>query len=482
VTWRLALAAGLAASSWPSLASANASEAGEHAGDIGGVVMAVLIVTGAYLLARLVVDRLQRRFMVVSGAEYLMLGLLLGPLSPRLHAVDDLTFAMPFIALTAGWVGLLRGTTMTTKELSSLPLGTGRIVVWHHLVPGVLVGLAAQYFLAHGAHWPLFASALPAHVPWREVAISAAVLGCCAAADSTEPFDLLARRYRVIGETAAGLRRAAHLGDVLIIFVFGVLFCVYHRDEPGAALSLTATEWSVVSLVLGGVLGALFTPFVGGQGSSNSRFLALVGIIAFASGAAYFLDISPLLVNLALGVVLLHTTHEAKRLRDTLANTEPPMRIVLLVIAGALLEPVPWLPTIVLFVGFVALRAFGKFGASLIISVGTPLRRDLYRGLLAHGEVTLAMAVSFRVVWKGPVADMAYAVVLASIVLHDLVAPRLLRGLLRDLGEISEHPAEPEALATEATEAGEPSVADAPAEAADLGASTGTPEPVEGVS
>jgi hypothetical protein len=313
-------------------------------------------------------------------------------------------------------------------------------VLWHHVVPGLLVGLAAHFFLSRGGAWSWLASSLPDGVDFREIAISAAVLGCCAAADSTAPFDLIKQRYRVEGPTAGSLRRAAHLGDVLIIFVFGVLFCVFHRDEPGAALHLTPTEWSVVSLVLGGVLGALFTPFVGGQGSAGARFLALVGIIAFASGAAYFLDISPLLVNLALGVVLLHTTRASGRLRETLATTEPPMRIVLLVIAGALLEPVPWLPTLLLFVGFVALRGLGKFAASHIISFGTPLRPDLYRGLLAHGEVTIAMAVSFRVVWKGPVADIAYAVVLASVVLHDLIAPRLLRRLLFELGELKLEP------------------------------------------
>ena len=406
--------------------------------DIGGVVMAVLIVAGAYLVARLFVDRLHRRFLIVSGLEYVVLGLLLGPLSPRLHLAENMTFAMPFIALTAGWVGLLRGTTMTARELSSLPLGTGRIVIWHHLVPGLLVGLVAAYFLTHITHWSWHFGSIPESGGWRQVAISAAVLGCCAAADSTEPFDLIVKRYRVVGPTAPNLRRAAHLGDVLVILVFGVLFCVYHHAEPGAALTLTPTEWAVVSVVLGGVLGALFTPFVGGEGSSNSRFLALVGIISFASGAAYFLDISPLLVNLALGVVLVRTSHKNRRLRETLADTEPPMRIVLLVIAGVLLEPVPWLPTLVLFLGFVALRLVGKFVASRVISLGTPLRPDLYRGLLAHGEVTIAMAVSFRVVWHGPIADMAYAVVLASVVVHDLIAPRVLRQLLRDLGELME--------------------------------------------
>jgi len=126
-----------------------------------------------------------------------------------------------------------------------------------------------------------------------------------------------------------------------------------------------------------------------------------------------------------------------------------------------LLEPVPWLSTLLLLLGFVALRLVGKFVASRVISLGTPLRPDLYRGLLAHGEVTIAMAVSFRVVWHGPIADMAYAVVLASVVVHDLIAPRVLRQLLRDLGELTE---DRDAEVVEAPDPDAPEPADAPFE------------------
>ena len=46
------------------------------------------------------------------------------------------------------------------------------------------------------------------------------------------------------------------------------------------------------------------------------------------------------------------------------------------------------------------------------------------------------MAVSFRLVYEGDAAKIAYSVVLGSIILNDLIAPRLLRGLLVDEGEL----------------------------------------------
>jgi NhaP-type Na+/H+ or K+/H+ antiporter len=109
---------------------------------------------------------------------------------------------------------------------------------------------------------------------------------------------------------------------------------------------------------------------------------------------------------------------------------------VLLVFAGALWEPTELVPTLLALGGFLVLRTGAKWLASVIAGWGTSLRKDLFRGLLAHGDVTLAMAVSFRLVYDGDAAKIAYSVVLGSVILNDLMAPRLLRGLLVDEGEI----------------------------------------------
>lgn len=72
------------------------------------------------------------------------------------------------------------------------------------------------------------------------------------------------------------------------------------------------------------------------------------------------------------------------------------------------------------------------------------MRKDLYRGFLAHGEVTVAMAISFQVVFESPVVDVVYTAALVSTVIHDVGAPRVLRSLLVDAGAIRrEHAASP---------------------------------------
>ena len=406
--------------------AASGSGANDDGGDLGIVVLLVLVIGVAYVLAHNVVERLQRRFLVVSGAEYLLLGFLLGPAFPAIHALDNITGLLPIIALAAGWVGLLRGTDFDFASLQKLDPATWRIVFLHHLLPGVAVGIGAYYFFIETG-WVITSA--------RDAALSAAALACFAATDSAEPFDLLARRYEISGRLAPLLRNGTRLGDIAVILAFGLIFCVFHENAPQAQ-DYSPSLWAWVTVLLGAALGVLFSLFLAGDESDNSRFLALVGIIAFASGGAYFLELSPLAVNLSMGFVLVNFARGGQLLHTTLESTERPMTIVLLIFAGALWERTALVPTLLALGGFLVLRTGAKWLASAIAGWGTTIRKDLFRGLLAHGDVTLAMAVSFRLVYDGDAAKLAYSVVLGSIILNDLMAPRLLRGLLVDEGEI----------------------------------------------
>src|SRR5210317_275314 len=116
--------------------AASGSGPSDSADDLGTVVLLVIVIGVAYVLAHNVVERLQRRFLVVSGAEYLLLGFLLGPAFPAIHALDNVTGLLPIIALAAGWVGLLRGTDFDFASLQKLDPATWRVVFLHHFLPG----------------------------------------------------------------------------------------------------------------------------------------------------------------------------------------------------------------------------------------------------------------------------------------------------------------------------------------------------------
>ncbi len=403
--------------------TAFAAGGGEPSGDRTEVVLFfVAIIAVAYVLAHWAVDRLQGRFLVISGVEYMLLG---GLLASFVYAFHDMTSLFPIIALAAGWVGLLRGTDFDFATLRRSHPATARVVILHHVIPGVVVGVVSYQVLVDVVT-----------DTWLLAAPAAAVLGCCAAADSAEPIELLGRRYEIGNRIAPLLRQATKLGDILIIVAFGVVFCFFRQESPDAAVQLGPAAWMWVMVLLGVFLGLLFQPFVGGDESDNARFLALVGIIAFASGAAYFLELSSLTLNLILGVILVNFARGGHLVHSTLETTQRPMSLVLLIFAGALWSPTPLVSTVIGTVLFIAVRLLSKGFGSVLTGWGKNIRNDLYRGLMAQGDVTVAMAVSFRLVFEGPAAEIAYAVILGSVVVNDIVAPRLLRGLLVDEGDL----------------------------------------------
>jgi len=394
-------------------------------------VLAVLaVVSGAYLFAHFVLDWLQQRFLFISGFEYVALGVVLGPVAfPELAPFADLNGMAPVFAFAAGWVGLLFGLELRLGGggLTGRPM---RIAAVDGAVTGTTILLFGQWFFQSGL-------ALPP-VPPSQAWMAAGALGCAAAAGSSSAVDLLSARYRDGLQTSLlpMLRRASRLGDVLAISVFGVLFCLFHegttqRGDPGFS------DWFLLTAGIGLVLGVLFFVYIGNARDENHVFLTMVGILLFASGAAFFLHLSALLVNLILGAVLAQTRQGAK-LSGQLERTERPVSLVLLLFAGALWEPVPLLPGVIVVLGFLGLRLVGKVVASSLATVGTPLRTDLFRGMMSQGNAAVAMALSLRLVYHGPAIDLAYTAILCGVVLHELISPRMLRGLLVDAGELDQ--------------------------------------------
>jgi hypothetical protein len=386
----------------------------------------ILLVGAAYVLTNAVVGRMRRRWLAATGIGYVALGILLGPaVSPRLGIVADLTALAPVIAFGTGWVGLLYG----------MELEIGRALPERSLRIAVVDAGAALAVGWPAADWILTRMAIP------NPALCAFCLGCVAMAGSSGAVEAVEARHPALrAQILSVLRRGSRVGSSVAIAVFGLAFCLFHRGSTLLATPPTPSDWVLLSVGLGLALALLFAVFLGDAPSEDSLFLTTSGILLLASGAAFFLNLSALAVNLVLGVVLAQTRHGAA-IRSALQRTAHPVSIVLLMFAGALWTPVPVLPGIALSVAVIALRIAAKVAGGFAASVGTPLRADVSRGLLAQGDVAVAMAISMRLAWSGPGIDLAYTAMLASILAFELAAPRALRGLLVDAGELADESA-----------------------------------------
>src|SRR5690349_19448990 len=110
----------------------------------------VVVVAVSYLAAHVVFDRLARRFTIVSGAEYLLLGIVLGPhatafLTPRV--VDSFS---PLVTLGLGWIGALTGSQLLLRGMIRIPAVTYRVAMAEAVLTGVVLWGATFAVLRRG--------------------------------------------------------------------------------------------------------------------------------------------------------------------------------------------------------------------------------------------------------------------------------------------------------------------------------------------
>jgi hypothetical protein len=147
-----------------------------------------------------------------------------------------------------------------------------------------------------------------------------------------------------------------------IVGVVGLVFITaYFRDDAGGTWQLPDTAWIFVSLGLGVAIGVLIFAMVRVP-VSNAEFLAVVlGGIAFASGLAGYLRLSPIAICFIAGVLVTNFPNEQRdSIFRILNHLERPVHLLFLMIAGALWDVTDWRGWVLVPL-FVAGRILGKW-------------------------------------------------------------------------------------------------------------------------
>ncbi|MCB9795772.1 MAG: hypothetical protein H6741_24010 [Alphaproteobacteria bacterium] len=422
---------------------AFAAGGGAEEGASQEVILLIGAIAIAYLIAHFVVEWLQERFFFTTGSEYMLVGVLLGPAThsllvgqlglhvPQVVSEDAVLQLGPLIELAIGWVGLLYGAQLNLGQLLSSRDGSISL--------SALSSLAAFVVIGGGSYLALSTLEPVEGAPMVSIWLASTTLGAIGAVTSPAVLDLVSRRFQAEGPTTDMLRRSLRLDELIAIAGFGLISAWFHQQTALNGHALDATHWFVGSIVLGGFLGALFHFFIGHEHDAEKQFMAFVGIVVFSSGAAYYLQVSPLLVNMVLGVAMVNVTDEsAEDIIAVLESTRRPMYILLLFFAGAMWTPVAW-AGVGLALIFLVVRTAGVFVGGFVaaFSLGRGHRRDLGRALLGQGELAVAMALNYYLLFRhDALADVVFTAALMSVLLNELWSTRLLKGLLIDSGDI----------------------------------------------
>ncbi len=388
----------------------------------------VAILVLGYLGTHFVARRVRQRFHIVSGIEFLVLGVLVGPHVAGVLRPDDLDQLQPVISVALGALGLVLGLRFRFARLiaqhgDSLFLAFFAVTTTVVLVSGGATFLTLKLY--HPSQWPV---ALPAAVAFG---ILAAVSGPATVAS-------IRTELGGGGRLAGILETAAQLSHVITTVLFGLVFCAFHLGETTLARPLTAVEWMVANLGFGILLGLLFFLFLGRERDEDRILLAILGIVLFASGTAYYLHLSPLFITLALGVMLSSTSTGTDAIESVLRTLEGPLMVVILVVAGAswnlatLTQPIAWIFLAVALLGRPVALTLGGWLSFRYGPSNHRLTPWMGGGLVAQEGLAIAMAYNLTQVYKGLGPDVLLSVVILSVLVWEFLSPSRVRAALLD--------------------------------------------------
>lgn len=381
----------------------------------------IVAVAAAYLAAHVVFDWLGRRYLIVSGAEYLVLGILLGPHVSGLLSAGVVASLAPIVSLAVGWLGVIVGLEFDVRRLLTIPTRDFRIAFAESAITLVVVTSLESVVL----RWAVPATNGEA---WR----AAVAFGAIAVASSGVGVSMVADFAHASGRVVDQLRLSSTINAFVAIAAFGLLLCVTHAPAP-ASRPLTATEWAVVSIAIGLLGGLLFHVFLGETPDGDRLFVALVGGIVLVSGAAMYLRLSPLLSAMFFGAALVNTTRHPQPLIDTIARVERPFYFVLLIFGGATWAPSEraWLLPVLMFI---AARGAGKIGGSRLAARMNHALGDLGdhfgRALLGQGRIAVAIGLSYLRQDELPFGNIVFTAVVVSVLVTEFLSARTARWVI----------------------------------------------------
>src|SRR5690606_15451979 len=381
-------------------------------------LLLVILVAVAYGAAKIAFQWIGRHFLIVSGAEYLVLGILLGPQVSGVLSADALRTFTPFMTLSLGWMGAMVGMRLYLPALVRLRGVFYRVAFVQSVITLAVVTGASVLVL----QWTFGVTTSYALVP-------SPVLGAVATGSAADAIDLVVQRLGRQSLVVRQLEVAVWTDSVIAIVTLSLVLCLSHVPAPFLARSPTAVEWAVISAGIGVVGGVLFHLFLGEERDQDRLFISLAGAIVLMTGAATYLRLSPLLPGLLLGMILVNTSRNRNEIMKALSSVERPLYFVLLLCGGAL-----WTPStnawVIPVATFIVMRALGKVAGARLAARFNDLLPILGpnwgRALLGQGGLAVAIAFNYLPEENAFFPNIIFTAAIASVILTDLFSARLM--------------------------------------------------------
>ncbi len=395
----------------------------------------LIALLGTAVIVSLYFGRLARKIHLPSLVGYMTLGVVFGASVLGLISREN-ALSLGFLTeIALGFVALTIGSELNLRELSRL--GKGIIYI-------ILAESFAAFLVVTGAVW-LVTKSLP----------TALVFGALAPASAPAGTVAVIQEYKAKGKLTRALYAVVGFDDGLAIIIFGFASAAALKMlAPGSSSSLTQSILQPTleiggSLLVGGILGAIFTFLVRRLKPKTDIPALIFGFTALCIGIAEWLHLSLILTCMMLGFVLTNTTPSAtvKSILGQLKTWMPFLFIPFFFLAGAHLD-FSVLPSLgLLGAVYIAARTAGLMGGArlgAVIGKSEPnIKKYLGFGILSQAGVAIGLSMlvlrDFTALGTEEALSIASAVITtitATCIFFEIIGPLGAKYALTKAGEI----------------------------------------------
>lgn len=387
-----------------------------------GPLLGLLVL--AYVGSMLVSGRTIRGFGLPSGAEYLVLGVIIGPHALALLTRTNITTFEPIFVLGASWMALVAG------------LGYG-VVGQRRIHPGrafagVVFGAAAGAAVT-AAVW--FAFHTLDVFPPSERLRTALAAGIVCSETTRHSVRWVVERHGARGPVSDWIADMARASALVPLGGLGWLMA----SAPVPLLAGTTLERLVASLAIGVVLGIVSAVLLGREFRRDESWGILLGTSVLAAGLSAKMGLSSMTTLFVMGLTLALVSRHRHEIKFMVQSSEKPVVLPVLLAAGAsvAVDTVPKLAWIV--AAALVARVGVELVRGLFLAAAVPASRPAWAevafGMTSTGAITLAAAYTLRVRAPGSSSDAVLVIAAASVLLGEVLGPALLKRAISQTGE-----------------------------------------------
>lgn len=388
--------------------------------------MNIMLKISIVLAAGLLGGKLANRLKLPNVTGYIIAGLFLGSSFFKLLSEQELAQLDIVSEMALAFIAFSIGSELVYSELRKVGKKIMIITIFEALGAVLLVFVAMFFLFGQPLSFSL-------------------VLASMSAATAPAATLLVMRQYRAYGPLTKTIIPVVALDDVLGIVAFGIAIPIARLTMNDAALSVGQSIlhilWEIFgSLLIGGILGLGLT-LIGTKLKARDDFqvTALVAI-GLGMGCAKVMGLSPLLVNIMVGLMLVNLSPQHEKAFNAINDFVPPFYVLFFALAGAGLDLSVLKAVGMIGMAYVFARGIGKALGAFVGAVSTKAEKVVSRylglALLPQGGVSIGLSILVRQQLPEFAKEIT-TIIMFSVLIYEITGPIFAKIAIQKAGEIN---------------------------------------------